>query len=51
MSLLDRKHDFADPDGVTYLNCAYQGPMPKVSLAPLSPLGVGEAFRNSAAIW
>jgi selenocysteine lyase/cysteine desulfurase len=29
----DRRHDFHDFEGVTYLNCATQGPMPRVATA------------------
>ncbi len=29
--ILDRKADFFDFDGFTYLNCAYHGPMPRVA--------------------
>ena len=35
MKLLDCKDDFADFGDVTYLNCAYQGPMPRVAIEAL----------------
>ncbi len=28
----DRRHDFYSTDGVTYLNCAYMGPMPRLAI-------------------
>lgn len=28
----DRRHDFYSTDGITYLNCAYQGPMPRLAI-------------------
>ena len=33
MSLLDCSRDFFDFGGVTYLNCAYQGPLPRLAVA------------------
>ena len=35
MTPLDRKGDFFDFGGVTYLNCAYQGPMPRAGIRAL----------------